>query len=408
MGRPRQNSVKPAQTDVLIVGGGVAGLWIHQRVLTGGFTSVLLEQDQLGGQQTGATQGIIHGGVKYALGGRLTGSREAIAGMPERWRRCLDGRGEVDLRGTRVLAEACHLWTLGSPASALASLLDHQALRGHVLPLARGQHPPIFRHQHFHGTVYRLNELVLDPVSLVSTLAAPYHPLMLQLDAADGRLTREADSFRLHTAFGALHAKHLILAAGNSNPGLLEQLGLAAPPLQRRPLHLVCVTLDHPEPIYGHCVTSLTEEQPELTVTSYPTGPGQWLLYLGGRLAETGAQRNPDQQIAAARQLMSDLLPWLAPRLHHWRTLRVDRVEDAADRACQPDTVVVHEQAGVIMVWPNKMSLVPELGDQVLKRLGQPGADSKGRLATLEQALRDQPKPALTQGILERAATTAS
>lgn len=392
--------------DVLVVGGGIAGLWIQQRLLTAGFTAVLVEQQRLGGAETGATQGIIHGGVKYALGGRLTGSREAIACMPERWRRCIDGQGEVDLRGVRVLADACHLWTLGSPASALASLLDNQALRGRVVPLARREHPACFRQQGFHGTVYRLDELVLDPVSLVHTLATPNLDLMLHLDAVGKRIKRDADGFVLQTESGPLHAQRLILAAGSGNPTLLAGLGLEGPAMQRRPLHQVCVALQHPEPLYGHCVTSLTEEQPELTVTSHPIDSGKWLLYLGGRLADTGTSRTPEQQITAARNLMAEVLPWLPPYLTGWRTLRVDRVESADDIASMPESAFVHEQAGVITVWPSKMSLVPELGDRVLEQLGPsveapPVGVNEERRAALTAALIHSPRPLFTRGILE-------
>lgn len=404
MARQRQTSLKSVEADALIVGGGIAGLWIQQRLLAGGFAAALLEQQQLGGRQTGATQGIIHGGVKYALGGRLTSSTAAIAGMPERWRRCLEGRGEVDLRGVRVLADACHLWTLGSPASALASLLDHQGLRGHVIPLARRNHPAFFRHDGFHRTVYRLNELVLDPLSLIRVLATPNLELMLRLDAVGKRLTRSEAGFTLQTESHTLHARHLILAAGTGNPELLADLGLSAPPMRRRTLHQVCVTLTHPEPLYGHCVTSVSEEQPELTVTSYPMGTEKWLLYLGGRLADQGVDRTPEQQITAARALMDEVLPWLSPHLDGWRSMLVERVEAAADAACLPDGAVVHEQAGVLMVWPSKMSLIPELGDQVIRRLGLPAADGSDRLATLRRALNGSARPALTRGILEQPA----
>lgn len=403
MVRPSQNKLKPMAADVIIVGGGIAGLWLQQRLLSAGFTTVLAEQQRLGGSETGATQGIIHGGVKYALGGRLTGSREAIAGMPERWRRCLDGQGEVDLRGVRVLAEACHLWTLGSPASALASLLDNQALRGRVVALARHEHPACFRQRGFHGTVYRLDELVLDPVSLVRTLATPNLDLMLHLDGVGKRLTRSADGFVLQTASGPLHAPRLILAAGSGNPMLLDELGIEAPAMQRRPLQQVCVTLTHPDPLYGHCVTSLTEEQPELTVTSHPIASDRWLLYLGGRLADTGSNRTPEQQITAARHLMAEVLPWLPPHLDGWRTLRAERVESADDTTSLPESAFVHEQEGVITVWPSKMSLVPELGDQVIQRLGQPldRTEHEARRSALAAALFHCPRPLFTRGILD-------
>ena len=67
-------------TDVLIVGGGIAGLWLNARLRRAGYATLLVEADRLGGGQSVKSQGIIHGGTKYALHGALTGSSEAIAG----------------------------------------------------------------------------------------------------------------------------------------------------------------------------------------------------------------------------------------------------------------------------------------------------------------------------------------
>src|SRR5690606_23628222 len=78
-------------TDVLIVGGGIAGVWLNARLRRAGFATLLVEKGSLGGGQSVKSQGIIHGGTKYALHGALTGSSEAIAAMPGRWREALAG-----------------------------------------------------------------------------------------------------------------------------------------------------------------------------------------------------------------------------------------------------------------------------------------------------------------------------
>jgi len=62
----------PISTDVLIVGAGVAGLWLNARLRRQGFSTVLVESASLGGGQSVKSQGIIHGGAKYALHGALT------------------------------------------------------------------------------------------------------------------------------------------------------------------------------------------------------------------------------------------------------------------------------------------------------------------------------------------------
>ncbi|MDV7214119.1 FAD-dependent oxidoreductase, partial [Azotobacter beijerinckii] len=71
-------------TDVLIVGGGIAGLWLSARLRQAGYATLLAENASLGGGQSVKSQGIIHGGTKYALHGALSGASEAIAEMPRR------------------------------------------------------------------------------------------------------------------------------------------------------------------------------------------------------------------------------------------------------------------------------------------------------------------------------------
>ena len=122
----------PLSTDVLIVGGGVAGLWLNARLRREGFSTLLLERDTLGGGQSVKSQGIIHGGAKYALHGALTGASEAIADMPRRWREALDGQGELDLAGVRLLSEAHYLWSPGTLAGNLTSFFASKAVRGRV------------------------------------------------------------------------------------------------------------------------------------------------------------------------------------------------------------------------------------------------------------------------------------
>jgi hypothetical protein len=140
-------------TDVLIVGAGVAGLWLNARLRKQGYSTVLVER-QLGGEQTIKSQGIIHGGTKYALHGALTGASEAIADMPRRWREAL--AGELDLTGTRLLSDAHYLWSPGTLAGNLTSFFASKAVRGRVDQVKGEQLPPALQDRAFKGKVYRL------------------------------------------------------------------------------------------------------------------------------------------------------------------------------------------------------------------------------------------------------------
>ena len=84
--------------DLVIFGGGAAGLWLLDEAVRRGLDALLLEAHELGSGQTVASQGIIHGGLKYTLSGLLTPSAKAIAEMPVIWRRCLAGEQEPDYR----------------------------------------------------------------------------------------------------------------------------------------------------------------------------------------------------------------------------------------------------------------------------------------------------------------------
>src|SRR5258708_2266057 len=100
--------------DVLIFGGGAAGLWLLDRLSRRGDRALLLEAGELGQGQTVGSQGIIHGGLKYTLQGLLTPSAREIRDMPEVWRQSLAGSRAPDLRHTRLRTDVCHLWRSGS------------------------------------------------------------------------------------------------------------------------------------------------------------------------------------------------------------------------------------------------------------------------------------------------------
>src|SRR3990167_9167176 len=106
-----------ATADIVILGGGIAGLWLLARLRKAGFAAILFESQALGGGQTNKAQGIIHGGMKYALQGVLTKEASGMADLPALWRDCLSGKGEIDLSHVPVLSDKHYLWSPSKIAS---------------------------------------------------------------------------------------------------------------------------------------------------------------------------------------------------------------------------------------------------------------------------------------------------
>ena len=159
--------------DAVIVGGGIAGLWTLARLRAEGYNAVLLEDEALGTGQTRYAQGIIHGGTKYALTGKLTASSEAVSNMPSIWRACHAGNGELDLSDAVMISDAHYLWSTANLASKLTGFFASQVMRARTTALKPEQRPAIFQHRNFKGNIYRLDEPVFDSISVLRALAEP-------------------------------------------------------------------------------------------------------------------------------------------------------------------------------------------------------------------------------------------
>ncbi|MBS7662249.1 FAD-dependent oxidoreductase [Pseudomonas lalucatii] len=358
-------------TDILIVGGGIAGLWLNARLRRQGFATLLVENASLGGGQSVKSQGIIHGGAKYALHGALTGASEAIADMPRRWREALAGSGELDLSGVRLLSEAHYLWSPGSLAGNLTSFFASKAVRGRVDQVKGEQLPPALQHPRFKGKVYRLAELVLDVPSLIARLAELAGDGLLAAERIEP-LREQGELAGLRVDGRDIRAQRIVLSAGRGNAELLAALGLEQPAQQLRPLHMVLVKGPSLKPLYAHCLGG--GPKPRVTVTSHPAADGQWVWYLGGDLAEAdGVARDEAAQIRAAQQELGNLLPWLDLGSAQWATLRVERAEPAQSGLVRPDNAFLAEQQRLLVGWPTKLALAPDFADRVLATLARDG-----------------------------------
>lgn len=358
--------------DIAIFGGGIGGLWLLNRLRARGYNAVLFETAALGGGQSINSQGMIHGGIKYALGGSLTGSSEAIADMPEHWRRCLRGEGDVDLRGVNVLSEHFYLWSTENLASRLTGFFASKMARGRVDSVAKNEAHPIFRDPAFRGNLYKLVDVVLDVPSLITQLAERARGTIYHVEESsiafeksnDGRIA--ALTARSGEQTIRCHAQQFVFSAGAGNAALLQNIGASKPEMQLRPLHQALMKHSYPHPLYAHCTGS--NPSPRLTISSHPLRDGSWVWYLGGDLATNGVALNEVDLIAQAKQEVNALFPWVDFGATEWATLRIDRAEPKQKGLIKPDKAfAAHAEncSNAIVAWPTKLTLAPNMADAV-------------------------------------------
>ncbi len=387
--------------QIVIIGGGIAGLWLLNRLCDSGYDAVLVEKHRLGGGQTLASQGIIHGGLKYALNGVLSPASSAIADMPRRWRLCLDGQGELDLSGVSLLSPDYYMWSSSGYRSRLKTFLGSKALRGRIEALSAGEYPAFFQRAEgsraLRGTLYRLNDFVVDTSSLIEVLAQRHRQRIFSAQSIQLQRGSHSEPSRLllETAKATVEvrAERFILCAGEGNQQLLNQVQEARPEMQRRPLQMVCLRTAHPQPVYVHCIGDSFGMAPRLTITSHPVASPdasspEWIWYVGGELAEKGVERSAAEQQQAAREELSETFPWVDFAAARWGSFSVNRAEPRVPSLQRPDTAWLSASGDLLVSWPTKLTLCPDLGDVALEMLRDqqilPGARAEGSRAASE------------------------
>ena len=204
-------------TDIAIIGGGIAGLWALNQLRNSGYSAILFEHNALGSDQTIGSQGMIHGGIKYALAGALSEGSETISAMPAIWRGCLAGAGKVDLRACRVLSQDFYLWSSAGLQSRLTSFFASKMLRGRVEKVKTRDYPAPLQAAAFRGQVYRLMDLVLDVPSLVQTLANQHRDAIFNIDWHNASLQRDNGRATLALPHCTVVPQRLLLTAGSGN-----------------------------------------------------------------------------------------------------------------------------------------------------------------------------------------------
>jgi len=383
------------KTDVAILGGGIAGLWLHYRLNQAGYHAILIEKYSLGGGQTFSSQGIIHGGAKYTLSGIISKSASAMADMPDRWRDCLKGEGEVDLSQAKTLSPHQLMWSTSQLSSKMTAFFSSKALSSKILPLKNNQFPEFFQHKKFQGKLYQLQEPVLDIPGVVACLSQNWPQRIFQLspniDINFNGQNKISSSLLIGDKIN-IKAKQYVLAAGEGNEQLLNTLGLSSTKMQRRPLHMVLVKGKNLPRLYAHCIGA--SARPIATITTHQHSDGELVWYIGGNIAEQGVDISREDQITHTQKVITEILPWANLKNTSWATHRVNRAEPLQKGFIKPDTAFLKSINNIHVAWPTKLALAPDLSDRIILQFKKQNLAPGGHHDTDTTVLTDFIKPA--------------
>jgi len=385
-------------TDIVIFGGGIAGLWMLNCLRNQGYQAILLETDKLGSGQTLASQGIIHGGLKYALNGALGVAANIISDMPARWRSCLAGEAEIDLRGCRVLSERYYMWSNSGFRSKLKTFLGSKSLSGRVTAVEKQDYPDFFKAATVEGILYKLPDFVVDTNSLLNLLVEKQRNWIFQISPGSYRFERnesglvKAISFNDKDKQFTLEGQKFIFSAGKGNQQLIDDANLAEPKSQLRPLNMVYVKGRDLPAVFVHCIGDSFSLTPKLTITSHNDACGEMVWYLGGEIAESGVGKDSKTQIYSARKLLTTLFPWINFEETEFHCFAIDRAEASVNNNYRPEDAYFIEESNVLVAWPTKLTLTPNLADNITKHFISSGvvpsgtAREQGLIGVLEAA----------------------
>ncbi len=387
-------AAREISVDVVIFGGGAAGLWLLDDLHRAGYCTLLLEKHALGSGQTVASQGIIHGGLKYALSGKFTRSADAVKSLPTRWRQCLEGRATPDLRLTRLRSMHCHLWSTESLRSMLGMFAASHALTVRPTSIYRDEWPEALKQ--IRGNVMKLNEQVISPQSFIAELASQHHDRLLKLtDRMSFRFSTTPagvmainldDPDRSHAL--CINTDHVVFAAGEGNQYLRELAGLPAEAMQRRPVQMILARGPLP-PLTGHCIDG---RRTRVTITTDRDSQGRIVWQIGGQVSEDGVGMSREELVMHTIKELQSTIPGITLDGVEWTTYTVNKAEGKQKGGRRPVGEVVLHENNVFTVWPTKLVLAPAASQRVMHLLPD-ARTTPGQRQIVYDQLADWPRP---------------
>ena len=213
--------IEPIELDVLIIGGGIMGLWLLNDLRQAGYAALLLERQELGGEQTCHSHVYIHQGHLYKET-RLAAHLKEGTGLWENWLQshfptCEATGSYFGFRNSADAQVRLNLWD--DPMLQLG----YEPVPPDAIPAALRGGPVTI--------VYRTPEICLNGASLVRALAQDVDTYISRIETVE--------NFRLNTASDTVEEvtvtlprgvrftflpRAVIFTAGAGNQALLERV----------------------------------------------------------------------------------------------------------------------------------------------------------------------------------------
>jgi len=357
------------ETDIIVVGAGIAGLFTTALLQAQGYQVILLEQNTLGGVQTLHSQGILHSGLKYALDGNIGADAKILSSAPKIWQQCLQGTGILDLTAVKLLTAGQVLFSSVPLVGALNAMLASKAMRALAVPLNISECPQMLQnHAKISGRVYQLPEPVVDVASLLEAFAHIIGNNIIKIDKNSleiieslGQITQL--KVKIKGMAVNLTANKYIFTVGQGYTNLKLSIQ-EHNKVQLRPLQMGLVQHPQLQPLYAHNIG--LAKAPRLTITSHYTQKGELVWYVGGKVAEDGASQTKSQFIANLQKELGAAfnLDWTPANLN---AISIDRAEYFQVNGTKPATFSIINQHNYIVAWPTKLVLAPSMAQQIVQ-----------------------------------------
>ncbi|MEK7116054.1 MAG: FAD-dependent oxidoreductase [Patescibacteria group bacterium] len=370
--------------DVVVFGGGVAGLWLLDELRRAGIQAILLETRALGSGQTIASQGILHGGVKHLLVGRSGNFVDALKEAPRVWRDCLDGRREPDLHAVRRRADHCVMWTTRSLTSFFGAFGARVGLRAAVRRIAEEEWPLPFAGSS--GNAFRIEEQVIDPASLLEAFAERNRSHLIHagpvrfICSAAGQVSGVIVNHPNGSMTIEIRPRAVVLAAGEGNVALRDACGLPSALIRRLPLPILTVKGNLPD-LNGLCLEGM-HAKVIITTQRVSDTLAVWQV----------ASEYVPPESSDVERLLFDELRGALPRFPlpdvSVGSYVVNRAEAVIEDGSRSSDVSVTKEGNVITALPTKFVLAPRLAKRVIQLLPPASAGT-----ALPPAIASWPRP---------------